>query len=167
MSYAGKSPKALICWTEKPVAVNFAASFSTLHEYVVGNASSRSVPNEGSVPIGISFSGSSRRASRLDGGKVFKKSGLDRADGNGSFLSGVLTLSSLGEKERGGVEATEVRRRAIRNRFKSAFLWDLLNIKAAVEANKITLANGKSHSFNITIEKCIFKEHISFEVRNY
>jgi hypothetical protein len=80
--------------------------------------------NDGSGPTkieGEAVLASSSRADRLDGGNVFTKSGVNAADCKGSFLSAAPRLILLGEKERGGVEAAEVRRRRIRNLSKSAF----------------------------------------------
>lgn len=70
-------------------------------------------------------------------------------------MSVVPVLFKLGEKERGGVEAPELRRRRICNLFRSAFLWLLLNMQTAIEKIAIKIANGSNHSFDKRIEKVI------------
>ena len=107
---------------------------------------------------GEAVSESSSKADRLDGGNVLTKS-KPNTDGGGSFLSVSPKLLRLGEKERGGVEAPDVRRRRIRNLFTSAFLWALLNAKTAIDASEITVASGNSHSFDRRIEKLILTIH--------
>jgi hypothetical protein len=114
---------ALISSVENPVGVYFVVSFSMSYERLDGKAFFRSDSTEGSVPSKIFwFEGevalaSSARADRLDGGKVFTKSGVDTFDGEGSLVSPRMELFLPGEKERGGVEAPEARRR---------WIWNLL-----------------------------------------